>query len=72
MKLVEMVSNERKVATNKKEAQKVTQNVIDDVTQNVTDYVTDGRKLTPVQSMAKLIEMDLEKKNGKRRKVRSR
>jgi hypothetical protein len=68
LKLVEMVSNERKVATNKKEAQ----NVIDDVTQNVTDDVTDGRKLTPVQSMAKLIEMDLEKKNGKRRKVRSR
>ncbi len=64
MKLAEMVSNEKKVATNKKETQKVTQ--------NVTDDVTDGRKLTPVQSMAKLIEMDLEKKNGNRRKVRSR
>ena len=63
-----MISEQRKTATNKS----VTNNITNDLTNDVTYDVTVDSKLTPVQSMAKLIEMDLEKKRRKRKKIRSR
>ena len=50
----------------------VTNDVTHDVTNDVTHDVTNDGILTPVQSMAKLIEMDLEKKTRKKKKIRSR